>query len=312
MDKTAFLFPGQGSQTVGMGSDLYEQFDTVREIFDMAEEITRLKLTRLCFEGPMADLTLTVNLQPAVTAVNLACLAALNRHGVTPDISAGHSLGEFTALAAAGVVRREDALALVFKRGQLMHREAGRQQGAMKALVGLTMDEVSALVAVASRTGVVSVANHNTALQIVITGEPAAVESAAALAAEKGCRVVALKVSGAWHSSLIQGAEAEFKDYLDAVAFQAPSTPVLHNVTAAACNDPEQIRSLMARQLCAPVRWYDIIKSLMDQQVSVFVEVGPGKVLAGMLRKIFPKDYPAKIYNVSNMKTLEAFLHDHT
>ena len=170
MKKTAFLFPGQGSQSVGMGEEFYREYDTVRELFDMTEEITQINISKLCFKGPMEDLTMTVNLQPAVTAVNLACLAAIEKESHAYHCCAGHSLGEYSALNAAGVISKEDTIRLVFKRGELMHRDATRHGGVMNAILGLPIDEVSEMVSEGQKDGVVSVANHNAELQIVITG----------------------------------------------------------------------------------------------------------------------------------------------
>ena len=308
MKKIAFLFPGQGSQSVGMGEEFYREYDIVREIFDMAEEITRLNISKLCFKGPIEDLTMTVNLQPAVTAVNLACLAVIEKENITCQYTAGHSLGEYGALCTAGVVSKEDTVRLVHRRGELMHREAGQHQGAMHAIVGLPIEAVSGLVADVQKKGPVSVANHNTQMQIVITGAPAAVQQAAALAAAKGAKSIPLKVSGAWHSELIKGAQDEFRNFLDSVAFERPQKKVLFNVTADQEKDPVEIKGLMARQLCSPVRWYDTMSRLIQEEVEVFAEVGPGRVLAGLLKKSLPKDYPGKVYNVSNMSQLEKFL----
>lgn len=308
MKKTAFLFPGQGSQAVGMGLDLYQEYDVVRELFDMAEEISKINISKLCFNGPMEDLTQTVNLQPAVTAVNLACLTIIEKEGVTPDICAGHSLGEYSALRASDIVSREDTFRLVFKRGELMHREAVKNKGAMHAILGLSIDAVAQIVEKVKEEGVVAVANHNAEKQIVITGSPNPVEKASSLAASQGAKAIPLKVSGAWHSELIQGAQEEFKDLIESIPFNMPQRPTIFNVTADFEKKPDEIKSIMARQLCSPVKWYDSMCKLMDENIEIFVEVGPGKVLAGLLKKILPKNYPCQIFNVNSMKGLEQFL----
>ncbi len=306
--KIAFLFPGQGSQTVGMGLDLYQEYDFVREIFDMVDEVTKKHISRLCFKGPMEELTLTVNLQPAVTAMNLACLAALQKEGVNPDVTAGHSLGEYSALKAAGVTNAVDTVRLVLKRGELMHREACRHRGAMHAILGLDIDAVRGIVEKAKDNGTIAVANHNTASQIVITGSPEAVKHASALATARGGRAIPLKVSGAWHSELIKGAEEDFKAFLAHIPFNVPTTPILFNVTADYESQPHEIKEIMARQLLNPVRWYESMCKMQEERVEVFVEVGPKKVLTGMLRKIIPESYEHEIYNVDGMKGLENFL----
>lgn len=308
MKKLAFLFPGQGSQVVGMGLDLYQEYDFVREIFDMVDDVTKTHISRLCFEGPMEELTLTVNLQPAMTAVNLACLAVLEKEGVQSDVTAGHSLGEYSALRAAGVVNPEDTCKLVFKRGHLMHREGTKNKGAMHAIIGLNIDAVRGIVEEAQEKGVVAVANHNTAEQIVITGAPDAVESASELAKAQGAKAIPLRVSGAWHSELIRGAEKDFKAFLAEIPFNAPKRPVLFNVTASSESDQNEIKEIMAKQLCSPVRWYDSVCRMQEDEIEVFAEVGPKKVLTGLLRKIIPDTYEHEVYNVDGMKGLEAFL----
>jgi [acyl-carrier-protein] S-malonyltransferase len=308
LKKTAFLFPGQGSQAVGMGHDFYQEYDVVRELFDMAEEISKIKLSKLCFKGPMEDLTQTVNLQPAVTAVNLACLTVIEKEGVTPDICAGHSLGEYSAICASDIVSREDTFRLVFKRGELMHREAEKNKGAMHAIIGLSIDMVEEIVSEAKTEGVVAVANHNAEKQIVITGAPDPVKKASSIASSQGARAIPLKVSGAWHSQLIQGAQDEFKNFIESIPFNTPQRPTIFNVTANFEKKPDDIKSIMARQLCSPVKWYDSICKLMAEHIEIFVEVGPGKVLTGLLKKILPKDYPCQIFNVNDMKALEQFI----
>ncbi len=312
LKKIAFLFPGQGSQAVGMGLDLYQEYDVVRELFDMAEEISKINISKLCFKGPMGDLTQTVNLQPAVTAMNLACLTAIEKEGVRPDICAGHSLGEYSAIRASDIVSREDTFRMVFKRGKLMHREASKNKGAMHAIIGLPIDAVAQIVEKAKEEGVVAVANHNAEKQIVITGSPGPVEKASSLAASQGAKAIPLKVSGAWHSELIQGAQDEFKDFIESIHFNTPQRPTIFNVTADVESNPDEIKSIMARQLCSPVKWYDAMCKLTAENVEIFVEVGPGKVLTGLLKKTLPKDYPSQTYNVNSMKGLERFLKETT
>ena len=312
MKKIAYLFPGQGSQTVGMGLDFYQEFVVVKELFDMMEEISRINISKLCFKGPIEDLTETVNLQPAITVVNLACFTAMEKAGLEPAISAGHSLGEYSALCASGIVSSEDTFRLVFKRGELMHREATRNKGAMHAIIGLPINTVEKLVEEVQKDGVVAVTNHNAELQIVITGAPEPVNRVSDLAASQGAKAIPLKVSGAWHSELIQGAQDEFKDVIESMGFNTPEKPMVFNVTADVEGDTEEIKSIMARQLCSPVKWYDSMCRLMAENIEIFVEVGPGRVLAGLLKKILPKDYPRKIYNVNSMKSLDRFLNETT
>jgi [acyl-carrier-protein] S-malonyltransferase len=291
-----------------MGEALYREFDYVRELFDMASELTHMDLARLCFKGPFSELTLTINLQPAITVINLACLAVLEREGLCPCLSAGHSLGEFSALAAAGVISPEDTLRIVLERGKLMHREATGHPGAMQAILGLTIDAVSKIVSVAAEAGIVSVANHNSEKQIVITGAPEPVAHAGALAAERGAKAIPLNVSGPWHSELILGAVDEFEAFLNTVAFSAPAKgKVLHNVTAASEPDPQVIRSLLAKQLCSPVRWYDTMVAMMGGAPDLFVEVGPGKVLTGLLKKTLPREASKTIFTVNDLQSFEAF-----
>ncbi len=310
MKKTAFLFPGQGSQAVGMGQEFFNEYDFVKEIFEQTDEITGTNISQLCFKGPMEELTLTVNLQPAVTAVNLACLAVIEKEGIKPNITTGHSLGEYSALCSSGVFSRKTALHIVHKRGQLMHREATEHLGAMSAIIGLNMDKVQEIVDSVRAEGVVSVANHNTESQIVITGEPDPVKKASDLAVSKGAKAIPLKVSGAWHSSLMQGAKDEFRDMLYSREFNKPEIPTVLNVTAGLTDNRDEIQAIMAKQLVSPVKWYDSMMLLMNQGIEIFVEVGHGRVLAGLLKKILPREYPHKIYNVNNRKTLDNYLND--
>jgi len=304
----AFLFPGQGSQVVGMGKDLFEAFSTVRELFEKTDDICGRKISQLCFEGPMEELTTTSNLQPAVATVSLACLSVLRDSGRSADLCAGHSLGEYAALAGAEVLSDEDALKLVSRRGQLMQREAEANPGAMVAVLGLGIQDVEQIVAEASEVGAIAVANHNTAEQIVITGTKQAMAKASALVKDRKGKAIPLKVSGAWHSPLMQGAVEEFRDYMESIEFSPPKSRVLFNATAQEEDNPDVIKELMARQLVSPVRWYDIMINMISNGVRHFVEVGPKTVLIGLAKKIVPKDTDIQCWPAGNLKTIEAFL----
>jgi [acyl-carrier-protein] S-malonyltransferase len=307
-EKIAFLFPGQGSQSVGMGRDLADQFSEAGEIFRQLDDICGKPVSKLCFEGPMEDLTLTVNLQPAVTAVSLACLEALKIKGVRPFISAGHSLGEYSALTSAGVITSYDALRLVQKRGELMHRESLLNPGVMAAVLGMGIDEVEDIVTQARGDEILSIANHNSAQQVVITGEQEPVSRVANLVKERSGKAIPLKVSGAWHCDLMKNAVEDFRDFMEGVIFSRPTTTMLFNATAGTEEDPEKVKDIMAQQLISPVRWYDIVLKMLDDGVDTFVEVGPKKVLTGLINKIIPKENSHGVYNVEDVSSLNAFL----
>ncbi len=306
--KIAFLFPGQGSQSIGMGKDMMDRFPDSKRIFELVDEICGKPISKLCFEGPMEELTLTVNLQPAITAVNLACLTALNKSGIRATVSAGHSLGEYAALASAGSLSEYDALRLVNKRGELMHREATANPGSMAAVLGMDIEAVDGIVVQAGELGILAVANHNTAEQIVITGEKEPLSRAVDLVKEKGGKAIPLKVSGAWHCRLMQKAVDDFRQFMEDVSFSSPETSVLFNATAESESDPERIKDLMAKQLISPVKWFDIIVNMTTDGVNVFVEVGPKNVLTGLLKKILPRETEIKLYNVEDTQGLESFL----
>jgi [acyl-carrier-protein] S-malonyltransferase len=308
--KIGFLFPGQGSQFVGMGRDLTERFPETKELFRKVDDICQKPVSRLCFEGPLEDLTLTQNLQPAITVVNLASLSVLNRSGIRADVSAGHSLGEYSALVSAGIVSEVDALRLARKRGELMHREALAHPGGMAAVVGMDWQAVSEVVAEAEGKGVIAVANHNTADQIVITGEQGSLSYAAEQVKKRGGKSIPLKVSGAWHSQLMEGAVEEFRLFMEDIPFSAPRSKIFFNGTAAEEKTPGTIKDIMSRQLVSPVRWYEIVQRMSQEGVTLFIEVGPKKVLTGLLKKIVPSDGSIRMYNVEDSQGLQVVLQE--
>lgn len=307
MKRIAFLFPGQGSQKIGMGKDVYNESALAKEIFLMAEKVTGLPIRTLCFEGPPTELAATKHLQPALTTINLALLACIFSTGIRPVVCAGHSLGEYSALAAANIVSPWDCLRLVQKRGELMHRESSLHKGTMQAIVGLDIGTVSAIVESAANYGRIVIANHNSQDQLVITGTPECVKWAGRKALDMGAKVIPLRVSGAWHSPLVNGALSEFEALLSSIEFRTPAFKVLHNVTAAPEDHPDDIRTLMSRQLCSRVRWFEIMLAMMNERIDVFVEIGPGTVLTKLLKKTLPKPSACRIYNVFNFQTLAGF-----
>ncbi len=302
--KIAVLFPGQGSQYIGMGKAFAESDPDAAKLMELADSVSGQPVSRLCLEGPMEELTLTVNLQPALTVVDLICWQALSKAGIRPDYIAGHSLGEYSALCAAGVLNVEDALSLVTQRGRLMEREGLKHPGGMRAVLGMNLQEVQDVLAGLSGSGIVTAANHNSEKQVVISGEAVGLDEASAIFAEKGARVIPLNVSIANHSPLVEDAVPDFIEAMKKIDFRGPSIPMFFNVTGGEEIDPDRIRDIMARQIASMVKWLDIMNAFIERDVRYFIEAGPKNVLSGLLRKIVPKGYEYKSFQVESPESL--------
>jgi [acyl-carrier-protein] S-malonyltransferase len=306
--KIAFLFPGQGSQTVGMGRDLAERFPVAADTFAEADEACGFSLSRLCFEGPEEDLKLTENTQPAILAVSVAAWRVLAEHGVKPALAAGHSLGEWSAHVAAGTLKFADAVRAVKARGQAMQLAVPAGQGAMAAVLSLDAAQVAeACAEAANETGLtVAAANLNSPGQTVISGTTAAVEMAATLVKARGARrAVMLPVSAPFHCALMQPAQEEVARVLAALTLSEPGIPVAANVTGKLVTTSDGARDALIRQVTGAVRWVDCMQALIGAGAEIFVEVGPGKVLCGLLRQIDPAQ---KAVNVEDAASLEKVL----
>jgi [acyl-carrier-protein] S-malonyltransferase len=300
--KTAFVFPGQGSQYSGMGREIAAAYRIARETFDEADRVLGFPLSRLCFEGPDEDLKLTENTQPAILTTSIALFRVLQEKGLRPDFVAGHSLGEYSALVAAEALSLADAVSLVRRRGQYMQQAVPVGVGAMAALLGLDGPAVLNVCEQAAQGQVVSPANFNSPGQIVIAGNREAVQRAVVLAREAGAkRAIMLQVSAPFHCALMKPAEDKLAFDLDRLTFNGLQFPVITNVDAATVQTGAEARDALKRQVSRPVRWQEGVERLMASGASRFVEVGPGKVLIGLIRSI---DRSATMLNVEDEKSL--------
>lgn len=304
--KYTFLYPGQGSQSVGMGKDLYDSFQIAKDRFNMADQILGRNLSSLIFNGPLEELTATQNTQPALFTVEAAITDILGEKGIAPGFTAGHSLGEYSALYGAKALSFEDALNAVAKRGALMAAAGKSKPGTMAAIIGLSKEKISEVLRTVT-SGIVVPANENTPEQTVISGEIPAVKEACEKLKEAGAkRALLLPVSGAFHSPLMQSAADEFKEILDSLGFSTPICPVITNVIAKPETDPQVLKGLLVKQLTSPVRWVESMKALSCLDYGICIETGPGNVLKGLAKKcsdslnVVPSDTATNIYSLLN------------
>jgi [acyl-carrier-protein] S-malonyltransferase len=305
--KLAFVFPGQGSQYVGMGLEFFRRYQEVREVFAQADEALGLSLSDLCFQGPKEELQKTVNTQPAVLTASLASLAVLQAHGVKPDVGAGHSLGEYTALVAARSIDFKTAVKIVRRRGQLMQEAVPLGSGGMVAVLGLDSGRTDKVLSAAREAGVIEAANYNCPGQVVLAGEMPALEAAVAAAKTAGAKKsVILPVSGPFHSSLMRRASELFEPELTRKGvLRKPYFPVVANATGNYVKTVPEVRGALVRQIYSPVLWEDGIRRLVQDGVKFFLEVGPGKALTGLIKRIAPE---ATCCNVEDAASLHAAL----
>jgi [acyl-carrier-protein] S-malonyltransferase len=300
--KIAFIFPGQGSQAIGMGKDLYENFDSAKNVFDTADKVLGKSITTLCFEGPEEALKQTINTQPSIVTMSIATLEALKSEiDITPYATAGHSLGEYCAMYCSGVMSLETTLKAIQKRADLMGETKG---GTMSAILNAPEGSLEKALKEASSVGYVDVANYNSPAQVVITGDEKAVAKAGELLSEAGARrVVPLAVSGAFHSKFMENAGNEFAKFVSDLELNNASIPVFTNVDATSTNSSDDFRAKMPKQIYSSVHWTQTIENMVSEGVDTFIEIGCGKVLTGLVKKINPS---VKTYNIYDKSSLEA------
>ena len=304
--KTAFLFSGQGAQTVGMMKDIFENSPAAKRFFEKADRILGRSISSLCFDGPQEALNLTLNTQPCVLAADLAAYAAITEAGIRPDAVAGFSLGEYAALNAAGVLKENDVFPLIQKRADFMQEAVPVGEGAMAAVMKLPVEEVKALCNEAE--GYVVPANYNCPGQIVVSGETKAVDSLIALAKTRKIRAMKLPVSAPFHCEMMAPAAEKLSFYMDELCFSKPTIPVYMNVDAKVETNQDAIKNKLVAQAKSPVHWEETLRNMANDGVDTFIELGPGTTLSGFVKKTFPENETIRILNVSDQASLERTL----
>lgn len=306
MNKCVFLFPGQGSQYVGMGTEFYQNYRLIRDLFKQASDVLGMDFKKLCFDGPESVLVKTENVQPAILLINIACLQVLKEEGISPSACAGHSLGEYAALFAANAIDFADVLKLIQFRATFMKEAAEKNSGGMLAIIGLDVNSVREICSQIRDIGLVSIANINSPSQIIVTGEEKPLRELPRLAKKAGAKFsIPLNVDGPWHSKFMLEARDRMENVLQNFDFKKPLIPVIANVTADYEFDPKVIKRNLAAQITSPVFWANSIQRFISDEYDLFIEVGPKRVLTGLMKDI---NKQVKTFNVENMHTLQRFL----